>query len=166
MQENTKLGVQQVAQDLYNRHGHLTASALVEAARDKHSPAHDGFTWDNSSAAEQYRLIQARTWIRVVKVTVEGDDAPQTLCHVPKISVEDSEGGKEGQYLPLSVLVRHISSFEAALREAQTKFSAAKRAVDDLLTAAQAEGRETDVALIAEMARATSVWEDALAKFH
>jgi hypothetical protein len=43
----------------------LDPVAVVEAARDKTSPLHDCFTWDNSEAAHQFRLIEARKLIQV-----------------------------------------------------------------------------------------------------
>jgi hypothetical protein len=40
--------------------GELTAAETLEAARDPNSPIHSCFQWDDSLAAEQYRLEQAR----------------------------------------------------------------------------------------------------------
>lgn len=45
--------------------GLLKAEDVVEAARDASSPLHDKFEWDDSEAAERYRLIQARLMINV-----------------------------------------------------------------------------------------------------
>lgn len=50
--------------------GLLTAEAVVEAARPEESPLHDWFTWDDSEAARQWRLQQARQLIIRVKVEV------------------------------------------------------------------------------------------------
>lgn len=46
--------------------GVLKPEAVVGAARHPDSPLHSQFTWDDSQAAEQYRLWQARQLIRVV----------------------------------------------------------------------------------------------------
>jgi len=45
--------------------GYLRPRDVVDAAREKMSPLHDRFEWDDSLASEQYRLWQARTLIRV-----------------------------------------------------------------------------------------------------
>jgi len=50
--------------------GVLTPSDVVEDARRATSPLHNFFTWDDTVAAHQYRLDQARTLIRNVKVEV------------------------------------------------------------------------------------------------
>lgn len=46
--------------------GILQPESVVEAARPVTSPLHSRFTWDNSKAAHEYRLWQARQLIRVV----------------------------------------------------------------------------------------------------
>lgn len=50
--------------------GNLTPAAVVEDARSKKSPLHDQFEWDDGEAAHKYRLEQARTLIRSVRVEV------------------------------------------------------------------------------------------------
>jgi hypothetical protein len=49
-------------------HGKLTAAAVLDDARQPDSPLHVAFLWDDGEAAEQYRLLQARTLIRSVKI--------------------------------------------------------------------------------------------------
>jgi len=48
--------------------GALTPSELLEAARPKKSEIHSLFDWDDTQAAEKYRLFQARNIIRCVVV--------------------------------------------------------------------------------------------------
>jgi hypothetical protein len=48
--------------------GHLVPSAVVDAARDRKNPLHKHFEWDNATAAEAYRLDQARCLIRCIHV--------------------------------------------------------------------------------------------------
>ena len=60
-----------VAAEIYEiqqRDNEITPPALVEAARDKQSPLHPFFEWNDGEAAEQYRLYQARTLIRAIVV--------------------------------------------------------------------------------------------------
>lgn len=49
------------------QYGVLTAEHVLAAATPVGSPLHDKFTWDDSEAAEQYRLIEARKLIRFVR---------------------------------------------------------------------------------------------------
>lgn len=44
---------------------------VVEAAREKSSPLHSLFQWDDSEAAHQYRLLQARKVLQVYVVVEE-----------------------------------------------------------------------------------------------
>lgn len=52
-------------------HGRLVPSAIVDAARSPKSPLHRFFEWDNTVAAEKYRIMQASNLIRHVKVVME-----------------------------------------------------------------------------------------------
>lgn len=54
--------------------GRLSPAAVVETARDPSSPLHHCFDWDNTSAAESWRIEQARRLIRSVRVVVTHED--------------------------------------------------------------------------------------------
>lgn len=53
--------------------GRLTPEQVVEAARDETSPLHTLFEWDDEKASHKYRLDQARSLIRSVRVEVRVD---------------------------------------------------------------------------------------------
>lgn len=50
--------------------GLLKPADVVNAARDKSSPLHGHFCWDDGEAAERWREEQARQLIRNVRITV------------------------------------------------------------------------------------------------
>lgn len=50
------------------RDGTITAPAVVDEARPNDAVLHPAFTWDDPEAAEKYRLIEARTLIKRVRV--------------------------------------------------------------------------------------------------
>lgn len=164
MNEGIKQGVQEVAQALYDRNGKVSPSELVEAARPKNSPAHDGFEWDNKKAGDEYRLYQARNWCRKIVIRVESAAEPERLVHVPRIVQDDDV--REGEYQALSVLIERPDEFERALGQASSKVAAAKRALDELYTAAEGSARSEQAAVIAQMARATDLWASALSAMH
>ena len=56
---------------LAEKHGGITAEIVLQAAAKKSSPLHSHFNWDDSSAARQYRLVQAGELIRRIKVQYE-----------------------------------------------------------------------------------------------
>lgn len=72
--------------------GGFTPEAVVADARHTSSPLHEAFTWDDSDAAERYRLGQAGYLVRSVVVLMRDDKAterevrafvPVTIREVP-----------------------------------------------------------------------------------
>jgi hypothetical protein len=61
------------------RDGRLQPADVVTDARDPTSPLHSHSEWDDSVAAERYRLSQARSLIRSVKINVTVRDMPLTV---------------------------------------------------------------------------------------
>ena len=150
-------GLKQVIQKIYERDGEVKPSALVAAAKPKSSLAHDAFEWDDKAAGVEYRLIQARRYIRVVKIEIE--DRAERLIHVP--SIDRAETG-EGKYVPKSVLVERPDEFERALDAAISKLHGARRAVDELREAAEKDPTKDRLAMISQVSRGLELMEQAL----
>lgn len=73
--------------------GVLQPVAVVESARPSTSPLHSRFEWDNTKAAHEYRLAQARMLIRV-SVHVIADDGQEDRIFVSlKLDREQDGGG-------------------------------------------------------------------------
>jgi hypothetical protein len=71
------------------------AEMVIAEARKARSPLHRFFDWDDTSAAHQYRLDQARYYIRhveVVLITPEGAK-PTRGWHRVQLEIEDSSSG-------------------------------------------------------------------------
>ena len=67
--------------------GLLHTDAVVEAARDPDSILHNHFTWDDSEAADKYRIEEARDLITSVKVSIRlGPTLIRAVCYVPTIA--------------------------------------------------------------------------------
>lgn len=157
-------GVQFVIQQQINQMGEITASVLVELARPKNSPAHAGFEWDNGKAAEEYRLIQARRWIKLIEVQ-QAADADQEPVMVSLVHVPSAERGeKEGTYKPLPMLVKAPDEYQRALAEAKQQLAAAQRAVDSLVELTNRAAGADKIALIAQIARGMELMREALQK--
>lgn len=58
----------QELEKLRKRDGFLIPAEVVKKAQAKRNPMHNEFTWDDSMAAEQHRLDQARLMIRTIEV--------------------------------------------------------------------------------------------------
>jgi hypothetical protein len=58
-------------EDLLTRHsGRVSPQLLLDEARNPSSPFHKHFEWDDTAAAERYRLVQASAMIREWRGTV------------------------------------------------------------------------------------------------
>lgn len=58
----------QILQELTESEGGLTPQKLVDASRDENHPLHCEFEWDDSVAAEAYRITQAKQLIRDITI--------------------------------------------------------------------------------------------------
>lgn len=66
-----KVSAEKAAEELEKirkRDGAITPTAVVESARPEKSPIHKVFEWDDSIAAEKYRIDQANRMTRAVQV--------------------------------------------------------------------------------------------------
>lgn len=70
----------QVLLDLYRSRGTLTPQILLEEARNRDHPLHNRFEWDDTTAAEQWRLAQSADLIRSVRVEfINREGSPRDL---------------------------------------------------------------------------------------
>lgn len=68
----------------------LTPEIILEASRNEEALFHSLFEWEDSKAAEQYRLQQARTIINNIEITIISDGIEKTY---PVFEIVPSEGG-------------------------------------------------------------------------
>lgn len=87
-----KIG-QKVEQVQRKRGGNFDAVDLVTEARPKNSILHDVFEWDDTEAAEQYRIQQARHLLSVLVVETELPDR-EKVTH--RVFVSVTEQGETG----------------------------------------------------------------------
>lgn len=60
-----------VIEEIESQHGTVTSELFLEASRAEDSPTHDVFEWDDSAAAEKYRLHQASRTICAIRVVIQ-----------------------------------------------------------------------------------------------
>ena len=63
--------VLQELKKIENSYGLVTPKAIVEEAESELSPLHDYFQWDDTKAANEFRLWQAREMIAKVRITFQ-----------------------------------------------------------------------------------------------
>jgi len=100
--------------------GILQPEQVVEFAKNPKTALHSRFEWDNSLAAQQYRLWQARVIIRV-RIRVEPRIGEETKTYVSLVSDRKQPGG--GYRTQVDVLrddELREELLQQALREAET----------------------------------------------
>lgn len=165
MAENKqKAAMEKQLTKIVKKDGHVAPSKLVEVSRPENSITHDCFLWDDLKAGEEYRLIQARQWIRAVKIEVldkEDQKIKVNFAHVPVF-----QGKGEGVYKLINVIVESPTDFERALNAAITDLESAERRVSELKEAAEGIGAADKVPVIAELALTLSTMRGVLERLH
>ena len=124
-----KLDAQRVGdhlEELHAQHGGVTAEIVVREASRKRSPLHAGFTWDDTEAAKEYRLEEARRMIRSVVVISKRAGEPD--IYTAYVSVRDEEGQR---YLPIYEALSNEQTREQGLRRALQELQSWQRRYHD-----------------------------------
>ncbi len=96
------------------KHGVLRAEDVVDEAKSPKHPLHSRFTWDNTEAAHQYRLMEARSLIRVcVEVIGEGMEASPVF-----VSISSDRTKQGGGYRVMSDVMSDLGLREQLLKDA------------------------------------------------
>jgi hypothetical protein len=126
--------IQEIVNEIYKDFGEVRPSELIKRARPENSPAHNAFEWDDKKGGHEYRLIQARYYIRQVKIIYP--DRTERLIHVPKIEDSSFDDKKpktrENYYKPISVVILNSDEYKLALNETLNRLKAAKYAYNEL----------------------------------
>lgn len=108
---------------LSNKHnGILSPETVIKAARNPASVLHSQFEWNNSKAAHQYRLWQARHLLRVV-VEIISDGKNKTPVNVFVSLTPDRDGCRGGYRQTVDVVsdkVLYNTMLSNALDELKT----------------------------------------------
>lgn len=112
--------VKRVLEDIRQRNfGILRAEDVVAEAERPDSPLHTYFEWDDSEAARQYRLWQARQLIRVcVEVLPRTNDTPSRVY----VSLMPDRERKGGGYRRLADVLTDTRLRQQLLEQASRDF--------------------------------------------
>jgi hypothetical protein len=94
--------------------GVLRAEDVVSSAAPKTSPLHDLFTWDDTEAARQYRLWQARQIIRVNIEVVKGTEKRNRVF----VSLVSDRVKEQGGYRPMVAVLTDANMRKELLQNA------------------------------------------------
>lgn len=110
--------------------GELTAAAVLDESRPEDAPLHAAFEWDDSKAAEHYRLQQSRQLIKAVVVIEKRVDASEVECS--RFHLVSGAARGSTQYLPTEVVAQDVDLFADALRRLEADVVSAQRSVQNL----------------------------------
>lgn len=105
--------------------GILHPEHVIEHAKDPGSSLHDYFEWDDTKAAREHRMWQARHLISITYIKRGGQETPAFIALV----VDDK---REGGYRQTSSLLKVESGREAILRTALWELQAFRNKYKDL----------------------------------
>ncbi len=115
--------------------GLVRPEAVVEAARDEASPLHPYFEWDDTEAAHQYRLVQARKLI--VRVGVTRVEQPPKYVNVV---ITRPDGSARRGYVPTERAVVDPDLFAQVCADARRGIAAYRARLSAFTEARKAVG--------------------------
>ncbi len=108
----------------------LDAKQVVENARPDGAPLHNVFIWDDSKAAELWRVCEARKLIRSMCVRVVGSKPEPAFVNIKVEGVQ--------YYQAVRVAIRHRDEWQSALDGLLENVNAAHESVIALLALTEA----------------------------
>jgi hypothetical protein len=111
-----------------NEQGLLMPEEVVESARRTSSPLHSYFDWNDTLAAKEWRLHQARRLINVCVEYLGPEDGGQET----RVFVSLREDRAEGGYRPLAKVLKNPSLREILLQDALDEMNYFKSKFKDL----------------------------------
>lgn len=123
-----------------DRDGKLETHTIVEEARNQESPLHPAFEWDDTKAAEEYRLAQARHLTKALVVVTP--DEPFNSNIPVFVHVAESHG-EQGYYQSAQVAVSNPDEWALAIARASDVAQSAVKALSNLRRLAERKGGRT-----------------------
>ena len=107
-------------QKLEEQKGSVTREDFLESARSEESEMHKLFEWDDTVAAEKYRLRQATDIIHSIKITVkEEEKAPVSMKAFVIPGYTDKAIGSKGGYVNIRKAVGDADTKDMILQDAR-----------------------------------------------
>ena len=107
--------------------GLLRPASVVDAARDEKSPLHGAFEWDDTEAAQKYRLLQAQSLIRSFKVEIERNGQTYTVPVFVGVSTDRTGDKADNPYRMLEQVAENPDLMAVAVRDALDQLEALRK---------------------------------------
>lgn len=107
-------------QKLEDEKGSVTREDFLESARSEESEMHKLFEWDDTVAAEKYRLRQATDIIHSIKITVvEEEKQPVRMNAFVIPGYTEKQFGKKGGYINIRKATENVDTKDWLLQDAR-----------------------------------------------
>lgn len=110
------------------KYGSITSQNVLESARPKKSPIHSLFEWDDTKAAEKYRLRQATLLITNLAVEVEVPETKPIICRA-YVNVSET---KQGTFMKIDSAFKVKETREIVTERALRELQAFKKKYENL----------------------------------
>lgn len=101
-------------ENIEKANGECTAKMLLDEARAEESPIHELFEWDDSIAAEKYRLKQATEIITAIAVVIEDNlETPKKVRAFANVGARH-----KGSFIPMTTALAKEESRKVVLQHA------------------------------------------------
>ena len=104
-------------EELEKKHSALTPEIVLEESRDENAVLHKCFEWDDTKAAEGYRLVQARMIIRNITVKIEKQDSTSLITRA-FVNVQDESAQDKGRFVSVGIAVTDEEMKKQVLKNA------------------------------------------------
>ncbi len=115
-----KADAQKVAEEILSLGDDVKPEKIAEYAKDESTELHKCFEWDDSIAADKYRVMQARNIVTMLVIKEE-----QTPTERPEIRVFYKTKESEG-YKPTELIIQQKDEYQALLERAWAELRAFK----------------------------------------
>lgn len=114
---------------IHEANGSLSPELIVKAARSALHPLHHAFVWDDSVAAHEYRVLQARAMIRrcYVQRELEPNHVVRVRAFVARSHVDASPYRMVGEYVPVQRVIGDDMLKSAWFRQLERDWKALKQ---------------------------------------
>ena len=118
-----------VMEEIEARDGTVTKESFLDASRPEESPTHGCFEWDDSVAAEMYRLHQSSDCIRDLVITISSGDEKTKAPAFVKIT---EQGPVSAEYKSIGIAMNDDQDRQIVLKNALKELRAFQQKYNNL----------------------------------
>jgi hypothetical protein len=116
----------------------ITPETVLADAEKPSSPLHQYFTWDNTEAAQRFRLIEAGRLISRIRVKIIREERQIVAAKYTRLENSDAKG--KVRYVPTVDMLSDDDLYQKRLSDCKTHLASLRKEYSDLLELRQLWG--------------------------